>query len=454
MRDIEVAIIGGGPAGLSTALFLAHQRPDLTDRIAVLERERYPRDKYCAGALGARADKLLAGIGVEVSVPSVPIHGMSAAFQRGGIVLREPGIGRVVRRIEFDRALALAARARGISVLEGAGVASVAWDPEGRGAVLETEGGPVRTRVVVGADGVGSVVRRAMGLPFGRIRAQVAEVDTEPVGRDDPARELLHFDLSHRNFPGYAWDFPTLAGGERLVCRGVYVLTTPSALDRSQKNTRTQSAPDADVKEILRVHLRSLGLDLDRYRVKRFAERGYDPSIELSRPGALLAGEAAGIDPMLGEGIPQAIEYGALAGRYLADQFARGDFTFRDWTDHVRASRLGRDLRVRAAFLERYYEGFKAKPQANTKTNNNTNTDTNTNTKTSLRDPIERYVLTGPAFLRVGLRYFGGKPIGRADRLRALASAALFAPQIGLGAIAREVARAAVAPLARFARPR
>ena len=29
-------IVGGGPAGISTALFLAHQRPDLTDRIAVL----------------------------------------------------------------------------------------------------------------------------------------------------------------------------------------------------------------------------------------------------------------------------------------------------------------------------------------------------------------------------------------------------------------------------------
>jgi flavin-dependent dehydrogenase len=287
-----------------------------------------------------------------------------------------------------------------------------------------------------------------MELPFGRIRAQVAEVDTEPVSRDDPARELLHFDLSLRDFPGYAWDFPTIAGGESLVCRGVYVL---SARDpRKKNNNKAPSAPERDVKEILRARLRSLGLDLDRYRLKRFAERGFEPSIDLSRPGALLAGEAAGIDPMLGEGIPQAIEYGALAGRYLADQFARGDFTFRGWTDHVRASRLGRDLRVRAAFLERYYEGFKAKPQASTKTNNNKNT----STKTSLRDPIERYVLTGPAFLRVGLRYFGGKPIGRADRLRALASAALFAPQIGLGAIAREVARAAVAPLARFARPR
>jgi len=72
--DLDLVIVGGGPAGVSTALFLMAAAPWLTGRIAILEKERYPREKICAGAIGARADKLLATIGVRVEVPSVAIQ--------------------------------------------------------------------------------------------------------------------------------------------------------------------------------------------------------------------------------------------------------------------------------------------------------------------------------------------------------------------------------------------
>ncbi|HTN84877.1 MAG TPA: FAD-dependent monooxygenase, partial [Sorangium sp.] len=221
MSANEVVIVGGGPAGISTAIFLAHRRPALADRIVVLEKERYPRDKFCAGGLGERADRALSAIGVRVDVPSVPVNGVSAAFQIGEIALREGSIGRVVRRVEFDRALALAARARGVRIVEGARVTAASASP--RGALVESSAGTFAGRAVVGADGVGSVVRRAMGLPFGRLRAQAVEVDTEPVA-GDRARDLLHFEMRDRSFPGYLWDFPTVVDGRELVCRGAYVL--------------------------------------------------------------------------------------------------------------------------------------------------------------------------------------------------------------------------------------
>jgi flavin-dependent dehydrogenase len=368
----DLAVVGGGPAGISTALHLVHHAPAMAGRVIVFEKEHYPRDKYCAGAIGGRALRLLERLGVRLSVPFVPIHGVSLALHGESRVLREPDLGIVVRRIEFDSALAREAERRGIEVRDGVAVAGIDIF-EDRARVRLVSNGAFDVRAIVGADGVGSIVRRDLGLSRGQLRAQVIEVDTESVG-DDPPRDALHFDFNFGDMNGYAWDFPTLVDGQELVCRGVYQVARAGA--------RT-SAPRDDVQGRLARYLATKGLDISRYRLKRYAERGFDPRERLSAPHVLLVGEAAGIDIATGEGIAQAIQYGALAGPYLARAFERNDFGFSDWLARVAKARLGWELRQRL-WVQAHFYGKE-------------------------RDLMERLMVAAPSGLRVGMKQFAGK---------------------------------------------
>jgi len=370
--EVDVVIVGGGPAGLTLALALVRADASLLGRLVVLERGTYPRDKYCAGAIGWRGEKILSELGAVPDVPSVPVSGMSYRGAHGEQAQRAGRIGRVIRRMEFDHALARIALDRGISVIERAAAERV--EVESDGAIVTTARGAYKGRIVVGADGVGSVVRKAMGLGSGQLRAQVLELDTEPT-RGDRARDLLHFDAGDASFAGYFWDFPTCVDGRELVCRGVYHLYegAPHAAGQSE----------VDIRERFAARLSAMGLDIDRYKNKRFAERGLHGEELLSTGRLLLAGEAAGIDPVTGEGIAQAIEYGALAAPFLADVLARKR-SLEQWTDAVRRSRLGTDLRIRRRIVHAFFGRS--------------------------RSAVDRLLVASPAVVRSGGRHFGALP--------------------------------------------
>jgi flavin-dependent dehydrogenase len=351
----DVVIVGGGPAGTTTALALAHAAPELASRIVLLEKARYPRDKPCAGALGARGDALLGGIGVEIDVPSAPVDGISFRGAHGEAVASPGRIGRVVRRVEFDHALARAAASRGIEVREGVSVEGVRDEGE-RGATVQTAAGEIAARAVVGCDGVGSVVRRSMDLGPGELRAQVIEVDTAPVP-GDRGRALLHFDSTDRRVRGYAWDFPTVVDGRELVCRGLYHL----------KPGRDGGREGPDLAALLSERLRAQGIDPSSCQNKRYAERGFEPAACVARGCRMLVGEAAGIDPVTGEGIAQAIEFGVMAGRFLARVLGaagRVELPVEAWQREVDASRLARDLRLRTRLMGLFYGSSRAEVEA------------------------------------------------------------------------------------------
>ena len=377
---LDLVIVGGGPAGLSTALHVLAAAP--RTKLVVLEKERYPREKICAGGVGGRAFRILERIGVEVDCPRVPLEAVGMRVGGETVVVRVPGCGAVVRRLEFDHAFANAARARGVDVRDGCEVTGVALE-EG-GVRVEAAGETLRARAVIGADGVGGVVRRLAGFPRGELRAQVVELDTEGVAADLP-RDTAVFDFATSALRGYAWDFPTQVAGEPLVCRGVYLLKTPPPAG-------VPAGPTQGVREWLTAYLEERGLDVSRYRLKQFAERGFEPGAEIAKPRVLLVGEAAGIDIATGEGIGQAIEYGAVAGPYLARALASGELGFADWRRAIERHHLGWQFNIRHGCYRAFYGRRRPK--------------------------IERAMPSLSALFRLGVQDFAGVPMSKLAMIR------------------------------------
>jgi len=342
-------IVGGGPAGAATALFLCHLAPALRDRIVVIDKATFPRDKICAGAVAMRAERLLGSIGVRVAVPSVPAAGLRVTASCGTRATRlgGPPIARVVRRIEYDAALLDQLRERQIEVRDGVTLRTL--DRRAGSVLLSTSQGALSAQVVVGADGVGSTVRRQLGLPAGRYHAQAVEVDTAWTAADRDS-DLLCFDMVDDGLVGYAWDFPTVVAGEPMACRGIYRLSRGMPAPQRRAGRRP-----LDLSELLRQRLQRAGIDPTPLPLRRFAERGLALHEPCGVSRALLVGEAAGIDPVLGEGIAQAIQYGKTAGEYLAARMGQRDYRFGDYRAAVMRARVGVDLRIRAAMVPFIY---------------------------------------------------------------------------------------------------
>ncbi|HLU68196.1 MAG TPA: FAD-dependent monooxygenase, partial [Kofleriaceae bacterium] len=305
--DCDVLVVGAGPAGAAVAAALAQQ--GRAGSTLVVDRYRFPRDKPCGGALTGHIDGAMAAVGLELRVPSWPCEEAQVRFGGFERAVRMGRAVRVIRREQLDADLVDQVRARGVAVEEGDGVVEIEV-AEDAAVALTRSGRRIRARVVVGADGAASVVRKHLAGGRGRRRARderaiphrLFQLEMSlPAGAGGAPPMLYDFSPMAHGLRGYLWIFPVPGG---LV--NVGLMHYPAPGEDARRGGRA-------LIELLGRGLAEHGIELPARAARGWPVWGYHPSQPVSAPRLLTVGDAAGIDGLTGEGIAVAMEQAAIA---------------------------------------------------------------------------------------------------------------------------------------------
>jgi geranylgeranyl reductase family protein len=311
----DAIVVGAGPAGSATALLLARAGA----RVLLLDRARFPRDKPCSEYLSPESTRVLERLGGDVLrtvAAASPAHltGMKVVAPSGqGVLGRFETFSFALPRVRFDAILRTAAETAGAVVCEGVKVEELVYDAGAVAGVAArtTENGQrttYRARVVVGADGLRSIVARRLGKVFTSpphrlaFTAHVAD-----------AQDVADIGEMHVGRPGYVGLGP-IGDGVTTVA-----LVLPSA--------------EAKRGEQFFAELNRFPGVAGRFRARNMVRRvlATGPFARWSRRpiaiggGALLVGDAADFfDPFTGQGIYSALRGAELAAECLIPALAGG----------------------------------------------------------------------------------------------------------------------------------
>lgn len=347
----EVIVVGSGPAGVSTAMHLAKLAPRLRDRIIVLEKATHPRTKLCGGGIGAYADYWLERLDIRISIPFLELKRTHIVVDHDEYVehILRCGALRTVLREEFDEALVRKAMAMGIAVAQNEPVISFSY--HGNAVVVRSAKRNLKAKVLVGADGAKSTIRRNLCRDLAirgpttvcstlRFMEQVDETNSPEYGE---LVAVADFSCAfERGIQGYAWACPVMIRGQPWLNTGVV------GFNRSRGRGYS-------LRQILEEFLATRGISIDPSRLEGHPIRWFDPASIFSTNRVLFVGDAAGIDPLWGEGISFSLGYGEVAACSILHAVESSDFSFLTYKKELLKHEVGKELMNRLDLANKLY---------------------------------------------------------------------------------------------------
>jgi len=307
----DVIVVGAGPAGAT----LAYELGKKGIGVLVLEKEKLPCYKCCAGGVTSKAAKLL---DFDISeVAEDVIYELRFTFKLGRPYLgqhSQPLIYTVMRDA-FDHFLVKRAQQLGAVLMDGQKVTQIQVSADW--IEISTTDNIFRSRLVVGADGAYSVVARELGMGRG-IEYAVGMESEIVVPQEEMAKWKSRVQIDLGCIPGgYAWVFPK----RNHLSIGAGCLASKA-------------------RHLNRHHQKFLNsLSIGSYTIARSSSH-FIPTCTKGRlvwqDKALLLGDAAGLaDPLTGEGIYNAIHSAQLAAPVIENSLVRGKVGLQDYQQIV-----------------------------------------------------------------------------------------------------------------------
>ncbi len=198
---MDVVVVGGGPIGLYIAGELASKGYDVS---VIEEHSEIGNPSHCSGLFSTKIFDIVGNIGILHPARKATIYAPNGKSVKIG---DEKIRGYVVDRVDFDRSMARMASRKGAEIILKERVRKVDYPK------VLTNKGEYRGKLIIGADGINSVVRRSIRARLPMVIGAVQVLAHYEYDEEDNVDIFLGNSVA----PGFfAWRIPLFDGMAKI----------------------------------------------------------------------------------------------------------------------------------------------------------------------------------------------------------------------------------------------